>query len=96
MAIRPLDDRIVVQAIEAEAQTAGGILLPDTAKEKPQRARVVATGIGRRTDSGNCVPLTVQTGDTILFGKYAGTDINFDGEDYKILRESEVLAILGK
>ena len=95
MAIRPLDDRIVVQPIEADEKTAGGILLPDTAKEKPQRARVVAVGDGRRTDSGNRVPLTVQTGDTILFGKYAGNDIKFDGEEYKILRESEVLAILG-
>ncbi|MDJ0975811.1 MAG: co-chaperone GroES [Planctomycetota bacterium] len=95
MAIRPLDDRIVVQQIEADEKTAGGILLPDTAKEKPQRARVVAVGEGRMADSGNRVPLTVKTGDTILFGKYAGTDIKFDGAEYKILRESEVLAILG-
>ena len=85
MAIRPLDDRIVVQQIEADEKTAGGILLPDTAKEKPQRARVVAVGEGRMADSGNRVPLTVKTGDTI----------QFDGAEYKILRESEVLAILG-
>ncbi len=96
MAIRPLDDRIVVQPIEADQQTAGGILLPETAKEKPQRARVIAVGEGRRADSGSRVPLTVASGDTILYGKYAGTDIKFDGEEYKILRESEVLAILGK
>ena len=95
MAIRPLDDRIIVRTVEAEAQSAGGILLPDSAKEKPQRALVVAVGEGRLADSGKRVALTVTTGDTILFGKYAGNDIKFDGEEYKILRESEVLAILG-
>lgn len=95
MAIRPLDDRIVVTPVEADEKTAGGILLPDSAKEKPQRARVVAVGEGRLTDKGSRVPLTVKQGDTILFGKYAGTDIKFDGTEYKILRESEVLAIIG-
>lgn len=95
MAIRPLDDRIVVQPVEAEEKSAGGILLPDSAKEKPQRAVVVAVGNGRRSDAGESLPLSVAKGDTILFGKYAGTDIKFDGQEYKILRESEVLAILG-
>ncbi len=95
MAIQPLDDRIVVQAEEAEDKSAGGILLPDSAKEKPQRARVVAVGLGRRTDSGNRVALTVKSGDTILYGKYAGTDVKYAGDEYKILRESEVLAIIG-
>ncbi len=95
MAIRPLDDRIVVQPLEPEAKSAGGILLPDSAKEKPQRAKVIAVGDGRRNDAGNRVPLTVSKGDTVLFGKYAGSDIKFDGDGYKILRESEVLAILG-
>ena len=95
MAIRPLDDRIVVQPLEAEAKSAGGILLPDSAKEKPQRAKVIAVGDGRRNDSGDRVPLSVSKGDTVLFGKYAGTDIKFDGDSYKILRENEVLAILG-
>jgi len=95
MAIRPLDDRIVVQPVEAEEKSAGGILLPDSAKEKPQRAVVVAVGGGRRSDAGESLPLSVAKGDTILFGKYAGTDIKFDGQEYKILRESEVLAILG-
>jgi len=95
MAIRPLDDRIVVQTLEAESKSAGGILLPDSAKEKPQRAKVIAVGEGRRNDAGSRVPLSVSKGDTVLFGKYAGTDIKFDGDGFKILRESEILAILG-
>ena len=95
MAIRPLDDRIVVQPLEAEKQSAGGILLPDSAKEKPQRAKVIAVGDGRRNDAGSRLALSVSKGDTVLFGKYAGTDIKFDGDSYKILRENEVLAILG-
>lgn len=96
MAIRPLDDRIVVKPIEAEEASAGGILLPDTAKEKPQRALVVAVGDGARNDEGERLPLTVQVGDEIIFGKYAGSEIKWQGEEYKILRESEVLALIGK
>ena len=96
MAIRPLDDRIVARPLEAEEKSAGGILLPDTAKEKPQRAEVLAVGEGRLTDEGRRVPLTVRAGDQILYGKYAGTDVKWKGEDLKILRESEVLALLGK
>ena len=94
MAIRPLDDRIVVKALEAEAKTSGGILLPDTAKEKPQRAKVLAVGEGRLTDDGKRIPLTVKAGDEILFGKYAGTEIKWKGEELRILRENEVLALL--
>jgi chaperonin GroES len=94
MAIRPLDDRIVVKAVEAEEKTSGGILLPDTAKEKPSRAIVVAVGDGPRNDEGQRLPLTVKVGDEILFGKYAGNDIKWNGEEYKILRESEVLALI--
>ena len=96
MAIRPLDDRIVVKAVEVEEKTAGGILLPDTAKEKPQRATVVATGDGVRSkrDATRRIPLTVKVGDEVLFGKYAGTEIKWDGDEYKILRESEVLAVI--
>jgi len=94
MAIRPLDDRIVVKPLEAEEKTSGGILLPDTAKEKPQRAKVLAVGEGRLTDDGNRIPLTVKVGDQVLFGKYAGTEIKFAGEELKILRENEVLALL--
>jgi chaperonin GroES len=94
MAIRPLDDRIVVKPIEAEEKSAGGILLPDTAKEKPQRAIVVAVGEGSRNDEGKRIPLTVEVGDEVIFGKYAGNEIKWKGEEYKILRESEVLALI--
>jgi chaperonin GroES len=94
MAIRPLDDRIVVKPLEAEETSAGGILLPDSAKEKPQRATVVAVGEGARNDKGDRLALTVKVGDEILFGKYAGNEINWNGDDYKILRESEVLALI--
>jgi chaperonin GroES len=94
MAIRPLDDRIVVKALEAEEKSSGGILLPDTAKEKPQRAKVLAVGEGRLTDEGRRIPLSVKAGDEILYGKYAGTEIKWKGEELKILRESEVLALI--
>lgn len=93
MAIRPLDDRIVVQPLEAEEKSSGGILLPDTAKEKPQRAKVLAVGNGRLTDDGNRIALTVKVGDEVLYGKYAGTEIKYRGEEIKILRENEVLAL---
>ena len=92
MAIKPLDDRIVVRALEAEEKTAGGILLPDTAKEKPQRGKVTAVGEGKFGKDGKRLKLDVKKGDTVLFGKYAGSDVKVDGEDYKILRESEILA----
>ena len=94
MAIRPLDDRIVVKAVEAEEKSAGGILLPDSAKEKPSRAVIVAIGEGPRNDEGKRMPLSVKVGDDILYGKYAGNDIKWNGEEYKILRESEVLALI--
>jgi chaperonin GroES len=94
MAIRPLDDRIVVKPVEAENQSAGGILLPDSAKEKPQRAIVVAVGQGARNDEGTRLALTVKVGDEILYGRYAGNEIKWNGEEYKILRESEVLALI--
>ena len=94
MAIRPLDDRIVVKAVEAEEKTTGGILLPDSAKEKPQRGIVVAVGEGARGGDGARVSLTLTVGDEIIYGKYAGNEIKWNGEDYKILRESEVLALI--
>jgi chaperonin GroES len=94
MAIRPLDDRIVVKTLEAEAQTAGGILLPDSAQEKPMRAKVMAVGDGRVTDKGERIALTLKKGDEVLFGKYAGTEIKWNGEEFKILRESEILAVI--
>jgi chaperonin GroES len=94
MAIRPLEDRIVVKPLEAEEKSAGGILLPDTAKEKPQRAKVLAVGDGKLTDEGKRIPLTVKPGDEVLHGKYAGTEVKWQGDELRILRESEVLAVV--
>ena len=90
--LRPLDDRIVVQPYEAEATTAGGIVLPDSAQEKPQRGTVVAVGPGRLLDSGNRGELSVSVGDTVIYGKYGGSEVEVDGKEMKILRESDVLA----
>ena len=94
MALRPLHDRILVQRIEEEEQKVGGIIIPDSAKEKPQQGKVIAVGQGKVKDDGKRQPLDVQDGDTILFGKYSGQEIKIDGEDYLIMREEEVLAIL--
>lgn len=96
MAIRPLDDRLVVKPVEAQNKSSGGILLPDSAKEKPQRAIVVAVGEGARNDAGVRLAPSLKIGDEILYGKYGGNEIKWKGEDYKILRESEVLAIFSK
>jgi len=90
--IRPLDDRVVVEPTEAEETTAGGIVLPDTAKERPQRGRVLAVGPGRLLDSGSRGELSVAVGDEVIYGKYGGSDIEIDGEEFKILRESDILA----
>ena len=95
MKIRPLYDRIVVKRIESEAEkTHGGLFIPDSAKEKPQEGEVVAVGKGKRLEDGKVVPLDVQPGDRILFGKYSGSEIKIDGEEYLIMREDEVLGIL--
>ena len=93
--IRPLDDRVVVKVLDAEEVSAGGIVLPDSAKEKPQRGKVAAVGDGRVLDSGARAKPEVKTGDVVLYGKYAGSDVKVDGQDYKILRESEILAKVG-
>jgi len=90
--LRPLDDRIVVQPLEPEEVTAGGIVLPDAAREKPQRGKVVAVGAGRLLDSGARGELSVAVGDEVIFGKYGGSEVEVNGEEYKILRESDVLA----
>jgi chaperonin GroES len=90
--VRPLDDRVVVQPMESEERTAGGIVLPDSAKEKPQRGTVVAVGAGKLLDNGKRGELSVQIGDQVIYGKYGGTDIEISGEDVKILRESDILA----
>jgi chaperonin GroES len=90
--LRPLDDRVVVEPVEAEERTAGGIVLPDTAKEKPQRGTVVAVGPGKLLDSGKRGDLSVTVGDVVIYGKYSGTDIEVNGNDVKIVRESDILA----
>jgi len=91
----PLGDRLLVERLEAESKTAGGIVLPDAAKEKPIQGKVIAVGEGRRNDSGEVVSMQVKAGDRILFGKYAGTEVKVDGEEYLIMKEDDVLAILG-
>ena len=94
MKVRPLHDRLLVRRIEENETAKGGIIIPDTAKEKPQKGEVLAVGNGKILDNGTKIPLDVQVGNTILFGKYTGTDITIDGEEVLILREDEVLAIL--
>jgi chaperonin GroES len=94
MNVRPLHDRIIVQRIEEGEQKVGGIIIPDSAKEKPQQGKVFAVGNGKVTDDGTRIPLDVKAGDTILFGKYSGQEIKHDGEEYLIMKEDEVLAIV--
>lgn len=94
MKIRPLYDRIVVKRIEEKETIQGGIIIPDTAKEKPQEGEVVAVGQGKRMEDGKLIPLDLKPGDRILFGKYSGSDIKLDGEEYLIMREDEVLGVL--
>ena len=93
--VRPLHDRLLVKRIEEEETVKGGIIIPDTAKEKPQEGKVIAVGNGKTLDHGTKVELDVKAGNKILFGKYSGTDIKIDGEEYLILREDEVLAVVG-
>ena len=95
MNVRPLHDRIIVQRIDEGEQKVGGIIIPDTAKEKPQEGQVLAVGNGKILENGTKLPLDVKVGDKILFGKYSGTDIKIDGEEVLILREDEVLAVVG-
>jgi chaperonin GroES len=94
MNIRPLHDRILIQRLEEGEQKVGGIIIPDTAKEKPQQGKVIAAGNGKTKDDGKRIPLDVTAGDTILFGKYSGQEIKLDGQDYLIMKEDEVLAII--
>ena len=94
MKMRPLRDRLLVERIEEAEQRIGGIIIPDTAKEKPQQGRVVAVGKGRVNDKGDVFPLDVKEGETVLFGKYAGSEIKLDGKEYLILREEEVLGVI--
>ncbi len=94
MNVRPLRDRVVLTRLEEQEQKVGGIIIPDTAKEKPQQGKVVAVGSGRVTDEGKVIPLDVKVGDTVLFGKYSGTEIKLEGTEYLIVREEEILAIV--
>ena len=94
VALKPLDDRVVIQPTEAEEKTKGGILLPDTAKQKPQQGKIVAAGPGKLLDNGNRATLAVAVGDLVLYGKYSGSDVEVEGTEYKIMRESEILGKL--
>lgn len=95
MNFRPLHDRVLIKRVEVETKTASGIIIPDSAKEKPMQGTVLAVGSGRRNEDGSVTPLDVKAGDQILFGKWAGTEVNIDGEDVLIMKESDLLGILG-
>ncbi|MDM8542812.1 co-chaperone GroES [Desulfococcaceae bacterium HSG7] len=92
--IRPLNDRILVKRMEEETKTKGGIIIPDSAKEKPAEGKIIACGNGKKSDDGNLIPLDVKVGDSILFGKYGGTEVKIDGEEYLIMREDDVLGVI--
>jgi len=95
MAFRPLHDRVLVRRIEAEEKTAGGIIIPDSAKEKPSEGEIVSVGTGARADDGKITPLDVKAGDRVLFGKWSGTEVKVDGEDLLIMKESDILGVIG-
>ncbi len=94
MAFRPLHDRVVVRRVDSEEKTAGGIIIPDTAKEKPQEGEIIAVGTGARKDSGELIPLDVKEGDRVLFGKWSGTEVKIDGEDLLIMKESDIMGVI--
>ncbi len=96
MKIRPLQDRVIVQRIEEEEKTKGGLIIPDTAKEKPQEGKIIAVGKGKLNEDGKITPLDVKVNDRVLFGKYSGTEINIDGEEHLIMREEDILGIIEK
>jgi chaperonin GroES len=95
MKFRPLHDRLVIERIDAESKTAGGLIIPDTAQEKPQQGKVIAVGPGGRDESGKLIPIDVKVGNRILFGKWSGTEVKIDGVDYLIMKESDVMGVLG-
>ena len=95
MSFRPLHDRVLVRRVEAEEKTAGGIIIPDTAKEKPQEGEVIAVGLGTKDEDGDRIPLDVKAGDKILFGKWSGTEVKLNGKDLIIMKESDILGIIG-
>ena len=96
MKFRPLHDRVVVRRLDSEEKTKGGIIIPDTAKEKPQEGEVIAVGAGARDESGKLVPLDVKAGDRVLFGKWSGTEVKIDGQDLLIMKESDILGVIAK
>ena len=95
MKIKPLQDRVIVKRLEEETKTAGGIIIPDTAKEKPQQGKVMAVGPGKVLEGGTKLEMTVKKGDLVLFGKYAGSEVKIDGEEYVIMREDDILGVIG-
>ena len=96
MNFRPLHDRVLVESLESEEKTAGGIIIPDTAKEKPQEGKVIAVGPGAKTEDGKIIPMDVKIGDRVLFGKWSGTEVKVNGKEYSIMKESDIMGVVGK
>ena len=96
MKFRPLHDRVLVESLESDEKTAGGIIIPDTAKEKPQEGKVIAVGPGTKTEDGKIIPMDVKVGDRVLFGKWSGTEVKIDGKEYSIMKESDIMGVVGK
>ena len=96
MNFRPLHDRVLVESLESEEKTAGGIIIPDTAKEKPQEGKVIAVGPGAKTEDGRVIPMDVKVGDRVLFGKWSGTEVKVNGKEYSIMKESDIMGVVGK
>ena len=96
MKFRPLHDRVLIESLESEEKTAGGIIIPDTAKEKPQEGKVIAVGPGSKSEDGKIVPMDVKVGDRVLFGKWSGTEVKIDGKEYSIMKESDIMGVVGK
>ena len=96
MKFRPLHDRVLVESLDSEEKTAGGIIIPDTAKEKPQEGKVIAVGPGSKSEDGKITPMDVKVGDHILFGRWSGTEVKIDGKEYSIMKESDIMGVIGK
>ena len=96
MKFRPLHDRVLIESLESEEKTAGGIIIPDTAKEKPQEGKVIAVGPGAKSVDGKAIPMDVKVGDRVLFGKWSGTEVKVDGKEYSIMKESDIMGVVGK
>ena len=96
MKFRPLHDRVLIESLESEEKTAGGIIIPDTAKEKPQEGKVIDVGPGAKSEDGKTIPMDVKVGDRVLFGKWSGTEVKVDGKEYSIMKESDIMGVVGK